>query len=79
MVAEPFPAKGLFYAEKDTQLRYRGYFKDALLRLRGTAELSDAEMIDLMGFVNRNCRKIVDNSMLSSHILPMGTRTKKGW
>ena len=28
------------------------YFKDALLRLRGTAELSDAEMIDLMGFVN---------------------------
>ena len=52
MVAEPFPAKGLFYAEKGTQLRYRGYFKDALLRLRGTAELSDAEMIDLMGFVN---------------------------
>lgn len=28
------------------------YFKDALLRLRGTEELSDAEMIDLMGFVN---------------------------
>lgn len=28
------------------------YFKDALLRLRGTDELSDAEMIDLMGFVN---------------------------
>lgn len=28
------------------------YFKNALLHLRGTAELSDAEMIDLMGFVN---------------------------
>lgn len=28
------------------------YFKDALLRLRGTKELSDGEMIDLMGFVN---------------------------
>ena len=28
------------------------YFRDELLRLRGEGELSDAEMIDLMGFVN---------------------------
>lgn len=28
------------------------YFRDELLRLRGAGELSDAEMIDLMGFVN---------------------------
>nr|WP_289765543.1 hypothetical protein [uncultured Acetatifactor sp.] len=36
----------------DRAIEDLAYFKDALLRLRGTAELSDAEMIDLMGFVN---------------------------
>ena len=36
----------------DRAIEDLNYFRDALLRLRGTAELSDAEMIDLMGFVN---------------------------
>ena len=36
----------------DRAIEDLNYFRDALLRLRGTEELSDAEMIDLMGFVN---------------------------
>jgi len=48
---------GIEQAEEDLR-----YFRDEMLRLREAEELTDAEMIDLMGFVNTIITHITDGS-----------------
>ncbi len=53
------------------------YFRDALLRLREIGEISDGEMIDLMGFVNTIITHITNGNTNEERLQgKMGCRLK---